>query len=304
MSKRRFKKGQQKKKSPTVLSRRGKAKAPKVPKAKAPKVPTKLKRVPGEERQAREIQARTTPPRRKLTSEELSSRNPSYSTAYYQELDKRGVGAWTAETARQAQEAGLRSNLGTAAAPTGTSSIWFNRLTPQSQKAVRRTPIYGGGGETPWYTATPAALSNIAGYGGMRMPAPGTPGGQVYINPEYAGDEGLLQHELTHILKNPYPWEGRELLNAMTPEQRAEAKDWYFRGEKPGIRGSKYSLQESSEIIPTLLEMADWNPANLPENLKPFFMQMGIFNPSAFQLAEPAYGRTETGAVALPPRID
>ena len=39
MSKRRFKKGQQKKKSPTVLSRRGKAKAPKVPKAKAPKVP-------------------------------------------------------------------------------------------------------------------------------------------------------------------------------------------------------------------------------------------------------------------------
>ena len=276
MSKRRFREGQY----------GAKFEAPKVPEAKAPKVPTKLKRVLGEERQTREIQARTTPPRRKLTSEEASSRRPAYSPAYFREMEKKGLSVYST--------------------PDGVSQGWFDKLTTQSQRAVSRTPIYGGSGETPLHAAIPGAISDIAGYGGYRMPAAWTPGGSIYINPKYAGEESLLQHELTHILKNPYPWEGKsELLNAMTPEQREATKDWYFRGEKPGLlKGTRYDVMESAEIIPTLLEMADWNPANLPENLKPFFMEMGMFQPSAFQLAEPAYGRTETGAVALPPRID
>ena len=100
MSKRRFKKGQQKKKSPTVLSRRGKAKAPKVPKAKAPKVPKRKKPTVTSRRDEAKREAYTdprtrmgprAPQRQKLTAEQFSGMYPEFSQEYVQEMNKRGV---------------------------------------------------------------------------------------------------------------------------------------------------------------------------------------------------------------------
>ncbi len=272
MSKRRFQKGR-------FGSRVKAEKKPEVPKTKAPKVPRPT--VISRREEAKKERRPTIKPSR-LSPEEASSGRPAYSPGYFREMEKRGLSVYST--------------------PDGTSKGWFSKLTAQSQRAVSQTPTYGEA-NTPWHLAIPAALSNFAGYGGFRLPAVGTPGGQIYT--AAGATEGMRQHEYTHVLGSPLPWKGRDLLNAMTPEQRASAKDWYFRGKKPGLfKGTKYSLQESSEIIPTLLEMADWNPANLPENLKPFFIEMGMFQPSAFQRPEPRYGRTATGAVALPPRID
>ena len=265
MSKRRFREGQYGEKF----------KAPKVPKSKAPKVPKPT--VISRREEAKKERRPTIKPKR-LSPEEASSGRPAYSPGYFREMEKRGLSVYST--------------------PSGTSKGWFNKLTLQSQRLVSQTPIVAGG--------SGGLKAGIAGLelGIAKSPGQAT-GGTIYTNPNQGGYEGFMQHEFTHILNDPYPWEGRELLNAMTSEQRAEAKEWYLAGrEKNIVAKAKYSANESSEIIPTLLEMADWNPANLPENLKPFFMEMGMFNPSAFQLAEPAYGRTETGAVALPPRID